>query len=283
MPPQSMTGYGRGSAGKFQIEIRSSNHKNFDVHLNLPHYLFSHDPEIRKIVRKTVNRGRIEIYVPKQEVDSVKLKINKSLATEYYNAFISLKEELSITGEIGIDLMASQRDIFLLDEPEIDADDLYAALDIALEDLKKRRNEEGEHLARDIAARIESIKKYLSKVEDARKEIVSEMRQKLLERLEEYLDSVTIDESRLIQETAFLVEKSDITEEIVRLKSHLKHFDEILTSGETVGKKMDFFVQELRREINTIGSKILHVDVATYVVEMKHELEKIKEQVQNLQ
>ncbi len=283
MQPQSMTGYGRGEAGAFRVEIRSSNHKNIDIHINLPYYLFSFDPEIRKRVKRKFSRGRIEIYVHRQDAEDVKLKVNKSFAREYYNALLSLKKELSIAGDVGIDLIASQRDIFAQDEPEINAADFYDALEIALEELRKSRIEEGGSLVDDIAGRIGMLRTYINRIEGRSQDFAASARQRLLDRIKELLGDVPIDESRIIQETAILVEKCDITEEIVRIKSHLNQFGEVLKSGNIIGKKMDFFIQELRREVNTTGSKSQDVEISTNVVEMKHELEKIKEQIQNLQ
>ncbi|MCK5506531.1 MAG: YicC family protein [Thermodesulfovibrionia bacterium] len=280
---QSMTGYGRGTAGNFQVEIRSSNHKNLDIHINVPSYLFSCDSEIRKIVKQKVSRGRIEIYVPRQVINKIKLKVNKALAKEYYNALVSLKDELSISSNIGIDVIASHKDIFIQDEPEIEITEFFDALNIALDEVKKTRIIEAENLVNDISQRIGLLGGYINNIESRRTEFIAEARQRLHDRLKEFLSNVSIDESRLIQETAILVERSDITEEIVRIKSHLGHFEDILKSGDSVGKKIDFFIQELRREVNTIGSKSQDVEIATYVVEMKHELEKIKEQSHNLQ
>ncbi|GBD95661.1 MAG TPA: YicC family protein [Nitrospirae bacterium] len=283
MIPQSMTGYGRDISEKFRVEIRSSNHKNLDIQINAPSYLFSCEPGIKKIVKKKFSRGRIEIYVRKQEADNIKLKVNKPLAREYYNALVSLRDELSISDNIRIDVLASQRDIFLLDEPEIDISGFYATLEAALEELNKTRVEEGENLIHDITERIRLIEQYTANIEQKRADFTATARERLHERLKEFLGDMQIDEYRLIQETAILVEKSDITEEIVRIKSHLGHFEEALKSGDTIGKKLDFIIQELRREINTIGSKAQDSGIANNVVEVKHELEKIREQIQNLQ
>jgi len=216
-------------------------------------------------------------------MNSVKLKVNKTLAREYYNALVSLKDELSITDNVGISMISSQRDVFLMDDPEINDDDFYSALNDALDDLKETRIEEGVNLIADIKIRLRSLEDYTEKIEKKRVGFAESAHQKLKDRLKELLDGVDIDESRLIHETAILVDKSDITEEIVRIKSHLGLFAGILESGDTIGKKIDFFIQELRREVNTIGSKSQDVEIATAVVEMKHDLEKIKEQVQNLQ
>ncbi len=281
--PQSMTGYGKGSAGNYRVEIRSSNHKNLDIHINIPYYLFSYEAEIKSIIKKTIERGRIELFVPKQEIDNIKLRVNKSLAREYYNAFVSLRDELSLSDNIGINILASQRDLFVLDEPEIAVTDFYKAIEAALEELTKTRVEEGRNLIQDISERIELISKYISSIEQQRGEFTASSRERLYERLKEFLGEMQVDETRLVQETAILIERTDITEEIVRIKSHLKHFSDVIKSNDSVGKKLDFIIQELRREINTIGSKAQHFEIANSVVEVKHELEKIREQIQNLQ
>lgn len=283
MLPQSMTGYGRGTAGTFKVEIRSSNHKNLDIHINVPYYLFSHEPDIRKTVKQKFNRGRIDIYVPRQDMEGIRLKVNMPLAKEYFNALRSLKEELSIHGDIGVDLLASQKDIFIMDEPDINVSEFHNALDSALEEVEKARVEEAESLISDIAGRIQILRKYIAVIESRRDEFIDNAKQKLHERLKQLLDNSEIDETRVIQEAAIIVEKSDITEEVVRIKSHLDYFADILNSGDTVGKKCDFMVQELRREINTIGAKSQNIEITNNTVEMKHEIEKIKEQVQNLQ
>ncbi len=283
MQPQSMTGYGRGTSGSFRIDIKSSNHKNIDININVPNYLFSYDIEIRKRVKNVVKRGRIEIYIPRQEVENIKMKVNKSLACEYYGALNSIRDELSITEEVGINILASQRDIFILEEPEINDADLYSALDIALGELRETRIVEAGNLIADISERLDMLGNYINLIGEKRDQVVGEAGTKLQERLKEILGEVSVDETRLVQEVAILIEKSDITEEIVRIKSHLKQFGDVLTTSDVIGKKLDFIIQELRREVNTIGSKSQNIEITTFVVEMKHELEKIKEQIQNLQ
>lgn len=282
MNPQSMTGYGRGIAGNIKVEARSINHKNLDIQIKLPSFLYPYENEIRKLVKSKFQRGHIEIYITKPESDTVKMKINKPLAMEYYNALVSIKNELSLQSDIDINVLASYRDIFCLEE-EAKIDELIGAVETALCDLEKMRIEEGSGLVNDISARIRLLSRYINDIEKRRNEIIVDTKQRLHERLKEFLDDITMDESRLIQEAAILIERADITEEIVRVKSHLNHAVEVLGSGDVIGKKMDFLVQELRREVNTAGSKTNDVEIVNNVIEMKHEIEKIKEQIQNLQ
>jgi len=278
-----MTGYGRGVTENFKVEIRSSNHRNRDIRINIPSYLYYYEPEIRNMVKEKFQRGRIEIYVPKPEEESLKLKINKSLAKEYYRALVSLKDELSIREDIGINILASQRDIFSQEEPEVEIPTFHKALEIALEELKKMRIEEGNNLAEDITRRIAFLNRDIAILEEKRIGFVENASTMLADKLKKFLTNISIDETRLIQEAAILVEKSDITEEIIRIKSHLKYTENILAGSDVIGKKLEFLVQELHRELNTISSKTADAEISKLVIEMKHELEKIREQIQNLQ
>ncbi|MBI4654677.1 MAG: YicC family protein [Nitrospirae bacterium] len=283
MKIQSMTGYGVGISGNFKVEVRSSNHRGLDIQIKIPSYLYFYEPEIRKLVKKNFLRGRIEILVSISNADTLKFKINKSVATEFYNILTSLKQELSISGEIGIDILASQKDIFLQEEPEVELTSLSNALDIALQDLKKMRIEEGENLVKDINERLSLIKIQVEDLEGKRVEFIAQAKASLSERLRSLFEDIQIDESRIIQEAAILLDRSDITEEIVRIKSHLTYIENMLQSGNSIGKKLDFITQELYREINTIGSKAANVEITPIVVELKSEVEKIREQTQNLQ
>lgn len=283
MHAQSMTGYGKGMAGNFEVEVRSSNHRGLYIQVNAPAYLYPYEADIRKMVKQEFNRGRIDVNVSRQDGENMRLKLNRSLAREYYNALITLKNELSLSDHIGINILASQRDIFQFEEPEVQVSELYDALKAALQELKKARLEEGQYLIADIREKIDLLERHIAYIEDKRTEFVASAKERLYERLKEFLGDTRIEDTRLIQETAILIERSDIAEEIVRVRSHLGYIRDILDSGDTVGKKIDFIAQELNREINTIGSKTPDIEITTRVVEMKNELEKIREQAQNLQ
>lgn len=283
MQIQSMTGYGRGINANFRVEVRSTNHKSLDIQMNIPTYLYPYEGRIRKRIKERFQRGHIEVRVIGKDADYKKPRLNRALAKEYYKALLSLKDELSIPGDIEIGLLASIQDIFLLEDIDGEIRDFDEALVVALEGLKRSRIREGRGLVSDIKKRLRLLKKYLGHIEKRREVFIIKANKSLRKRLRELLNNVPIDEPRIIQELAILIERSDITEELVRIKNHLKNMEELMSSDEAVGKKIDFFAQELRREINTIGSKALDVKISTYVVEMKHEVEKIREQVQNLQ
>ena len=283
MKTQSMTGYGKGETDSFRVEIRSINHKNLDIKLSLPQYLYCHELDIKKEVRRKFSRGRFEVYIFKQEEGKKNLTLNMDVAREYFEALKSLKEELSIDGDISLNNIATHRDVFLYEEEDIELPKLFNALGNALDELEKSRIDEGVVLVCDITGRIKILNKCLSSIKSGRKEFIDGAKARLYERLKEILENTPVDETRLIQETAVLIERSDITEEIVRAESHLIRIDELSVEGGAVGKKIDFFVQELRREVNTIGAKASDIDIIRQTVDMKNELEKIREQVQNIQ
>jgi len=282
MKIQSMTGYGMEINGDFRVEVRSSNHRGLDTQVKIPFYLYFYEPEIRRLVKKNFTRGRIEVLISHQ-AETVRLKINKPLAKELYGALRSLKDELSITGDIGIDVLLLQRDLFLQEEPEFELTSLHKALDAALESLKEMRIREGENLIREITDRANTIKEHIKHLEDKKAGFIINAKDALSERLRDLLSNTLIDDSRLIQEVAILLERTDITEELVRIKSHLRYMEDILERGGSIGKKMDFLTQELQRELNAISSKIASPEVSPIIIELKDEVEKIREQVQNLQ
>lgn len=278
-----MTGYGMGVVSDFKVEVRSTNHRHLHIQVTVPPCFYYYEPEIKRMVKENFHRGHIEIFLSRPEANNIKLKINKSLAREYYDALVSLKNELSIPGDVGIDVLVLQKDIFLLEEAEVEIAVFRKAIESALEELKKMRIKEGKNLVDDITKMMHLLNNYISHIEEKRAEFIANAKVMLAEKLKNLLSDILIDESRLIQEVAILIERSDITEEIVRIKSHLKYMEDILKQGGIVGKKMDFLAQELYRELNTIGSKAASAEISTLVVEMKNELEKIREQIQNLE
>ncbi len=278
-----MTGYGRGGSGNFKVEVRSFNHRGLDIQSKIPSYLYSYEPEIKKTVKKFFHRGHIELFITPEEEEAIRLKINKPLAKELYNALKSLKEELSIPGDVGINIIASQKNIFLQEEQEVKLTDLHIALESALKELEEMRIREGENLFRDIIERMHFIKEHINNLEDKRTEFVTNAKRMLLEKLKDLLGDTSIEESRLIQEVAILLGRSDITEELVRIKSHLKYMEDMLKTDAPIGKKMDFLTQELHRELNTISSKAASPEISSLVIELKDEVEKIREQAQNLE
>lgn len=278
-----MTGYGAGESGAYRVEVRSTNHKNLHIQMNLPSYLYFYEPEIRTLVKEKIKRGYIELFFSKLKMENIKLKLNTHLAEEYYQALVSLKNELSIHDTVGINLLAQQKDIFYLEKEEVEIPLFRETLESALEELRNTRTREGKYLVEDINKRIQFLIENVRVLEDKRMGFITNAKTALTERLKELLRDHPIEEQRLIQEVAILVERSDITEEIVRIKSHLKHLKDVLVQSDVVGKKAVFIVQELQRELNTINSKSPDIAIVSLIVDMKNEIEKIREQLQNLQ
>ena len=281
---QSMTGYGTAESNGFRVEARSINHKYLYVQLGIPQYLYCWEHEIRKMVKDKFKRGYIEIFFSRLKEDNIKVRINTQLAREYYQAFLSLKRELQLKEDIGIDLLlAHQKDIFSFEDSAVEFPAIRDTIDRALEGLKQMRISEGEVLVNDIKKRMHALSEHTVCLENIRHDFTANAQKLLTERLREFLGDTLIDDARIVQEVAILIEKTDITEEIIRIKSHLKQMEDTFAESGEVGRKLGFLVQELHRELNTIGSKAFGAGISARTVEMKCELEKIREQAQNLQ
>ena len=290
---KSMTGYGKAeqtlSDGRvLTIEIRSVNHRYGEIGIRLPRHFYPFEQEIKKVVAERLKRGKIEVFIQEEKSGGASMTpaLNLDLARGYLKAFHTLKEELALGDEPTLSLVAAQRDVFAVrEEPE--AEDIHGPLmatvrhAVSLHEEMRRR--EGAALLEDFLTRRSVLTRLMDQIEKRAPAVVADHAVRLRERLRHLLGDTTLDEARLLQEVALMADRSDISEEIVRFMSHLQQFDEALTSGEPVGRKMDFLLQEMNREVNTIGSKANDGQLATFVVELKAELEKIREQVQNIE
>jgi len=292
---RSMTGYGSAEAvfagKKLIIEIKSLNHKNLESSIRLPIFLAPLEVNIKKRVGERISRGRVEINI---RIDSDpganggdKLEANFPLISNYYALLTSLKESFNLTGEITLDTLVRLKGGIYMSEAEIDPEEAWGtilkALDDSIDSLIHMKEAEGRLLCEDLVARIDIISDYTREMESRVPQVIRQYQERLSGRIRELVDGVECDESRLIQEVAIMAEKSDITEEIVRLKSHMKQFGEMLNSDIAIGRKMDFLFQEMHREINTIGSKSNDLAISGNVIEIKTELAKLREQVQNIE
>ncbi|MEE8416044.1 MAG: YicC/YloC family endoribonuclease [Desulfobacterales bacterium] len=272
------------------IEIRSYNHRYLDIALRVPTGYRALEDKIKSLVTDSVTRGRVEILVTiKEDIqDALAFEINEPKAAKYYDALVRLKEMLKLHGEIPLDLLAKQEDII---KPIWMNKDLSAAwtavkgcLCEALNDLEGMRRQEGEALAKDFDKRLVRIEKYIDHIEKDSLDLMQHYQARLKERLSTLTKGVVnLEPERIMQEAAFLAERSDITEEIVRAKSHLRQFRLFMDSEEPEGRKLNFLLQELNREFNTIGSKTESANAVHKVVEVKSELEKMREQVMNVE
>lgn len=292
---KSMTGFGRGeySDGKRQInvEIKSVNHRYSEVYVRIPRrYGFAEEP-IKNRIKKTIKRGKIDVSVTTENLteEDLAVKLNVPAAKQYFSNLREIQKEFDVQGDITLEMLASMPDVLkavpdVTDEKEV-MDAVNKALEQAIENFDQMRIVEGEKLEKDILKRGNIIKEYVSEIEDAAPELINVYAKKLRERIDELVSrNVDVPDERLAVETAIFADKSNITEEIVRLKSHIAQLKEILSSnGEPVGKKLDFLIQEFNRETNTIGSKANDLQITNTMLEMKSEIEKIREQVQNIE
>jgi len=290
---KSMTGYGKAESayatGKIIVELRCVNHRYGEVTVKLPRVLMQFENEIKKRVSEKLSRGKIDVFIQLEGAVSLGVpSANLPLARGYYKAFNAITEALGLREEVSLNLIASQRDVIsIAAESEAPLEEipgeLVGALEEALRKVDEMRVFEGESLMADFQKRRETLSQLIGKVAERSPQVVTEYAAKLKERIAQLCSESGLPEDRIALEVALLADKCDITEELVRLESHLRQFDETLTRNEPVGRKLDFLLQEINREVNTIGSKANDSQIAANVVELKAELERIREQVQNVE
>ncbi len=289
---KSMTGYGRGQAEtegfSFAVEIKAVNHRYGDITVKAPRLLAPYESEIKKRVAAVLKRGKVDVYINQENSSRLTMTpvIDEQLAAAYLAACNHLKSVTGLAGEIGLEFLAAQKDVLTLKEAELVADDLldclYQSLDQALAAMFETRRCEGAATAQDISQRLEVLATILGKIEECAPLVPIEWQQKLKERLARLQDNGG-DPQRIAQEIAIFADRCDISEEISRFNSHLAQFHALMAEQEPVGRQMDFLVQELNREANTMGSKSNDANLTKHVVALKSELEKIREQVQNIE
>jgi uncharacterized protein (TIGR00255 family) len=288
-----MTGYGRGEGStcnkKFTLELRAVNHRYNEVVLRLPRSLVPLEDRIRRIISARVARGRIDGYLSLEECGekTASVKVDKALASAYYKAMKELQESVGIEGKIKLKQLVTLPGVLIVEEPAEDLDLLWPAIQEAAEgavaSLVQMRAFEGEELAKDLLNRVEHLARLNNTIRDRSPVVVEDYRERLQNRLSDFLKDGSLDMERLTGEVVLFAERSNITEETVRLESHLNQVRNCLLTGESVGRKLDFLIQEMNREINTIASKASDLEISRLVVEVKSELEKLREQVQNIE
>ncbi|MGY0692331.1 YicC/YloC family endoribonuclease [Virgibacillus sp. FSP13] len=291
---RSMTGYGREvihiENTMVTVEIRSVNHRFLDFHTKIPPTFLFLEEKMKEVVRSYFGRGRIEILIRIDGEGFVKkrLETDWDLMDQYMEQLKQVKERYQVTGEIPMTVFSQMPDLFSIQQTEEQSEQqvevVIASLHTACQQVQKMREAEGEKLLADITNRMESIREVVSLLKTRRVNVVNEYRERIKMRVNDYLpDMIDVDSSHMYQEIALLAEKGDITEEITRLLSHTDHFFAIIKKDEQIGRKLDFILQEMHRETNTIGSKSTDVKISEWIVSLKSELEKIKEQVQNIE
>ncbi len=290
---KSMTGYGRASGASesynVTVELKSVNHRFFEFTAKVPRIFSFLDEKIKACINRQAQRGKIECLVQIEpfEIDDTTVTLNKAVLEGYLSIFKELEKTKGIKNDLTASSLICAQDIFTVKKNEIDeqavTDIVLEVVEKALESFIQMRLTEGEKLRDDIAQRIETIFSDLKIIESGTSEIANEYYEKMLARLNELLSGVDIDEQRVLTEAAIFADKTAIDEETVRLRSHLSQLADLLNESEPIGRKMDFLVQEINREVNTIGSKCQNMEITKAVIDIKSEIEKIREQIQNIE
>ena len=290
---KSMTGYGsaKGASGKLEIsvEVKSVNNRYLDCTVKMPRVFISFEETLKSIVQNSISRGKADVFVviDSSKADDVEIKLNRPLAEAYLGALREMAGEYGLTGNISAIELSRFPDVMQAEKREADAEQLCAdvskVLAEALVSHNEMRTREGEKMCRDILARLSEIERLTSSADEISVRSVAEYRKKLELRMQEVLQTVDIDQQRILTEAAIFADRIAINEETVRLRSHIAQLREMLGSPEPVGRKIDFLVQEFNREANTIGSKGNDTEMSRVTVDMKAEIEKIREQAQNIE
>ena len=293
MRPRSMTGFGRGEASAdgrtWVAEVRTVNHRFLDQRVVLPRLFGALEEPVKKLVAASLDRGRVDCTFSLQGMTTSQpqLVVNDSVARQYHRCLRQLIGDYGLRPEIGLADMLTLRDVITLEEPRPDMEAewqlIRTALAAALRDCDRMREEEGRAMQVDLLDRLGKFEAIVARITDRLPELLALRQAELRQRVGRLLDGVDLDPVRLAQETAILADKSDVTEEVIRLGSHIAQFRAFLASDEPVGRRLDFLLQEFLREVNTLSSKIANADIAHLGVEMKNEIEKLREQVQNIE
>ena len=290
---KSMTGYGRreeiADGKKILCEIKSVNHRYSDYNIKVPRYYGFLEDRVRGLVSEYVKRGKIDIYIAVESFEEAdkEITVNMELAKNYYNALVELRDTLGLKDDITAMGISRYPDIFVATQKEEDEEAVWETVKKVLvptiEAFMAMREREGERIEKDLVGRIEYMKSLAKKVEERSPQTVKEYSDRLYEKIKEVLDGKDVDDARVLTEVAIFADKVAVNEELVRLSSHFDEFYQIIKTPEPAGRKLDFLIQEINREINTTGSKAVDIEIAKTVVELKAETEKLREQIQNIE
>ncbi len=289
---KSMTGYGKGNISEnlrnYQVEIKSVNHRYLDISVKMPRVLSYLEEDVKKVISSKVKRGKIDVFITfeNSSTEGKEIKINNEIAKMYINQLKQLAEEENILANIEVTEISKYPDVLSIQNTQDDEQikkELIEATTIATDKLVQMRQVEGSKMAKDLLKRIEKINQKIEKISELSTGLIEEYVVKLENRIKEILKNQEIDESRLAQEVVIYADKCSIEEEVTRLKSHISQFKELINSDDAVGKKLDFIIQEMNRETNTIGSKANNLEITNGVIDIKTEIENIREQVQNIE
>lgn len=290
---KSMTGFGRceiqKESRKFTVELKSVNHRYLDVNIRMPKKLNFFETAIRTLLKSYANRGKIDIFITYEDISQaqVSVKYNAALAAEYLKYLRQMEEEFGLENDVRVSTLSRYPEVFTMEEQSEDEEELWNGLKEALEgafgQFVETRKAEGENLKKDILSKLDSLEKEIVFVEERSPQIVAEYRAKLEDKMRELLADTQIEDSRIAAEVILFADKICTDEEVVRLKSHIQHMRNTLEEKEGIGRKLDFIAQEMNREANTILSKANDLEVSNHAITLKTEIEKIREQIQNIE
>ena len=290
----SMTGYGRSEKqnGQFacKAEVRSVNNRFIEVNTRLPKFLSALELPLKKLIKSKCARGSFDLFLTLEKEDSagadLEIKPNLGLATQYFEAFKKIKDELGLAGDMPIEALLGVKDIIKTEPLTLDTSQeemILKTVEEAISALIKMRQEEGNNLQKDLAGRLQDIHQLVQNIKERQPVVLEEYRNRLNDKIKTLTEGMDLDETRLAQETAIMADRCDISEEITRLGSHFEQFNSMFEKAGPIGRKMEFVTQEINRETNTIGSKSVDYQVSQSVIEIKSLLEKIREQIQNIE
>jgi uncharacterized protein (TIGR00255 family) len=290
----SMTGFGKGESSnediRFTVEIKTINNRYNDINIKIPKFIRGFEENIRKIAKNKISRGRIDIFVSYEVLagSDTQIKVNEPIAIAYKKAIDELSSLLGLTGEPDLDTLLKMQDILEIQKTDGDSDKNWMTLEIAvnqaMDELTSMRRIEGDALSQDILKSVNQVEILIDEIYESAQTVVEEYKEKLEKRVSELIgNKYNLDDSKLYNEIVFFADRSDINEELVRLKSHMKQLVDTLAEGGVMGRKLDFILQEINRESNTIGSKSSTIKITQSSVEIKNHIEKMREQVQNIE
>ena len=290
---KSMTGFGRcevlKDSRKFTVELKSVNHRYLDVNIRMPKKLNFFETSIRTLLKSYADRGKVDIFITYEDLSQsqVSVKYNAALAAEYLKYLNQMAEEFSLDNDVRVNTLSRYPEVFTMEECSEDEDELWNGLKEALEgafsQFVEMRTKEGERLKEDILLKLDLLSEQIRFIEERSPQIIAEYRTKLEEKMRELLEDTQIDDNRIAAEVILFADKICTDEEVVRLKSHIQHMKETLEESNGIGRKLDFIAQEMNREANTILSKANDLDISNRAISLKTEIEKIREQIQNIE
>lgn len=291
---KSMTGFGRcevqDESRKFTVEMKSVNHRYLDANIRMPKKLNFFETAIRSLLKQSVQRGKVDIFITYEDLSEqqVSLKYNEVLAAEYLSYFEKMQEKFSLENDIRVSTLSRYPEVLTMEEQAVDEEELWKglkkALDGAICQFVETRTSEGEHLREDLIEKLDNMLKLVGCIEEGSPQIIAEYRDKLETKVKELLADTQIEDSRIAAEVVIFADKICTDEEVVRLKSHIVHMKETLVSDDSgIGRKLDFIAQEMNREANTILSKANDLEISNIGIELKTEIEKVREQIQNIE